>query len=63
LRYNQDEVIPVSENVKWNRFIDAILRDVSETEKAIMNGTASVYSTPDELFAAWNEEDECESVR
>ena len=42
------------------REVDAILRDVSETEKAIENGTAIVYSTPDELFTAWDKEDECE---
>ncbi|MCL2321883.1 MAG: hypothetical protein FWC47_07230 [Oscillospiraceae bacterium] len=41
-----------------NTTLNDIISDVSETEKAIKNGTIVVYKTPDELFAAWDREDE-----
>jgi hypothetical protein len=37
---------------------DALLRDFAETEAAVQNGTAIIYSTPEDLFAAWDAEDE-----
>ncbi len=50
--------LPLTEVIAEPGYAEAILRDVSETEESIRNGTAKVYKTPDELFAAWNKEDE-----
>jgi DNA-damage-inducible protein J len=48
--------LPIAEIIAEPAYAEAVLRDVSETEKSIRDGTAKVYSTPDELFAAWDEE-------
>jgi len=49
--------LPLAEVIAEPAYADVILRDVFETEKAIKNGTAIVYKTPDELFAAWDDDD------
>ena len=48
--------LPIAEIIAEPAFTDTILNDVSETEKAIRNGTATIYDTPDLLFAAWDED-------
>jgi DNA-damage-inducible protein J len=50
--------LPLTEVIAEPAYVDAILRDVNETEKAIRNGTATIYKTPDELFIAWDKDDE-----
>jgi len=50
--------LPLAEVIAEPAYADAVLRDVYELEKEIKNGTATVYKTPDELFAAWDKEDE-----
>ena len=50
--------LPISEIIAEPAFADELLKDVSETEEAIRNGTATIYKTPDQLFSAWEEEDD-----
>ena len=50
--------LPIAEVIAEPSYAEALLRDVWETEEAIKNGTAKIYNTPDELFAAWNGEDD-----
>ena len=50
--------LPISEIIAEPTYADTLLRDISETEKAIGNGTAIIYKTPDELFAAWEKDGE-----
>ena len=50
--------LPIAEVIAEPSYADAILNDVNETEKAIRDGKAIIYETPDSLFAAWKEEDE-----
>ena len=50
--------LPIAEVIAEPAYADMLLRDVAETENAIRNGMAAVYQTPDELFAAWEEDDE-----
>ena len=50
--------LPITEVIAEPSYAEALLRDVWETEEAIKNGTATIYNTPDELFAAWNEDDD-----
>jgi hypothetical protein len=35
--------LPLTEVIAEPAYVDAILRDVNETEKAIRNGTATIY--------------------
>jgi DNA-damage-inducible protein J len=49
--------LPIAEVIAEPAYADAVLRDVRETERAVREGTATVYETPDALFAAWEEED------
>jgi len=50
--------LPIAEVVAEPAYADAVLRDVTETENAIRRGTATVYENPDDLFAAWEKDDE-----
>ena len=50
--------LPITEVIAEPSYAESLLRDVRETEDAIKNGTATIYNTPDELFAAWNEDDD-----
>ena len=50
--------LPLAEVIAEPAYAEKVLQDVAETEKALREGTATVYKTPDELFAAWNKEDE-----
>ena len=50
--------LPLTEVIAEPAYAEKVLQDVAETEKAIREGTATVYKTPDELFAAWDKEDE-----
>ncbi len=49
--------LPLTEVVAEPMYAEAVLRDVAETEKSIRNGAATIYQSPDELFAAWDKED------
>ena len=48
--------LPISEVIAEPAYMDALLRDAAEIDAAIANGTAKIYSTPEELFKAWNSE-------
>ena len=50
--------LPIGEVVAEPDYADALLRDAAEIDAAIANGTAKIYATPDELFAAWKSENE-----
>ena len=45
--------LPINEVIAEPAYADLLLRDAEEIDAAIANGTAKIYSTPDELFAAW----------
>ena len=45
--------LPISEVIAEPIYAGALLRDAAEIDAAITKGTAKVYATPDELFAAW----------
>ena len=45
--------LPIYEVIAEPAYADALLRDAAEIDAAIANGTAEIYATPDELFAAW----------
>jgi len=48
--------LPLTEIVAEPYYADLLLRDAEETDKALENGTATIYNTPDELFASWENE-------
>jgi DNA-damage-inducible protein J len=50
--------LPITEVIAEPAYANAVLRDVFETENAIKKGTATVYKTADELFAAWEKNNE-----
>ena len=45
--------LPINEVIAEPAYADVLLRDAEEIDAAIADGTAKIYSTPDELFAAW----------
>jgi DNA-damage-inducible protein J len=49
--------LPIGEVIAEPFFAGALLRDATEIDTAITDGTAKVYATPDELFAAWEMEE------
>ena len=42
--------LPITEVIAEPAYADALLRDVSETETAIVNGTAKIYDTHADLL-------------
>ena len=48
--------LPIDEVIAEPYYADVLLRDAAEIDAAIANGTAKIYATPDELFAAWETE-------
>jgi len=49
--------LPIAEVVALPHYADILLRDAAETDAAIANGSAAIYSTPDALFKAWESEE------
>jgi DNA-damage-inducible protein J len=49
--------LPIAEVVALPQYADILLRDAAETDVAISNGTAEIYTTPGELFKAWESEE------
>ena len=45
--------LPLTEIVAEPLFADILLHDAEEIDIALNNGTATVYNTPEELFASW----------
>jgi hypothetical protein len=41
---------------KYEDIYSGIAEEIAETEKAIQDGTAVIYDTPDDLFKSWREE-------
>ena len=48
--------LPISEIIAEPAYVNALLKDVFETEEAIRKGTAKIFKTPDQLFSTWNKE-------
>jgi len=48
--------LPLTEVVAEPLYANALLRDAEEIDIALNNGTATVYNTPEELFASWENE-------
>ena len=48
--------LPISEVIAEPIYTEALLRDADEIDLAIINGTAKIYETPDELFKTWQNE-------
>jgi len=48
--------LPINEVIAEPNYAEALLSDATEIDAAIANGTAKTYTTPDELFAAWESE-------
>jgi len=47
--------LPLTEIVAEPLFADILLHDAEEIDMALNNGTATVYNTPEELFASWED--------
>ena len=45
--------LPLTEIVAEPLYTEMLLRDAEEIDMAIEEGTATVYDTPEELFASW----------
>jgi len=45
--------LPISEVIAEPAYADALLRDAAEIDTEIVNGTAKVYTTPEEMFKSW----------
>ena len=45
--------LPINEVIAEPAYADVLLRDAEEIDAAIADGTATIYSTPDEMFTAW----------
>jgi len=45
--------LPLTEVIAEPAYADILLRDAEEIDKELVNGTATVYDTPEELFASW----------
>ncbi|MCL2343756.1 MAG: type II toxin-antitoxin system RelB/DinJ family antitoxin [Firmicutes bacterium] len=50
--------LPISEVIAEPAYADMLLRDADKIDAAIAKGTAKLYKTPDELFAAWEKQNE-----
>jgi len=46
--------LPLTEIIAEPFYADTILRDAQEVDEALNNGTAVIYNSPEELFAAWD---------
>jgi len=49
--------LPINEVIAEPSYANALLRDAIETDATIANGTAKVYSTPNEMFEEWENEE------
>ena len=49
--------LPIAEVVALPQYADMLLRDAAETDTAIANGAAEIYTTPGELFKSWEREE------
>jgi len=47
--------LPISEIIAEPVYAAALLLDAAEMDAALTSGTAKIYETPDELFAAWED--------
>ena len=48
--------LPINEIISEPVYTDALLSDAAEIDASISNGTAYIYETPEDLFAAWENE-------
>jgi len=49
--------LPINEVIAEPSYTELLLRDAAEIDNEIMNGTAKIYATPNELFKAWESEE------
>ena len=45
--------LPLTEIIAEPAYADILLRDAEEIDKALADETATVYDTPEDLFASW----------
>jgi len=45
--------LPINEVIAEPAYVNILLRDAAEIDKEIMNGTAKIHTTPDEMFKTW----------
>ena len=45
--------LPINEVIAEPAYAEILLRDAAKIDAAIADGTAKIYATPDEMFAAW----------
>jgi len=48
--------LPINDVITEPHYVNSLLNDAFEIDTEIMNGTAKIYSTPDELFKEWVDE-------
>jgi len=48
--------LPISEVIAEPSYAYTLLCDAAQVDDAIANGTAIIYSTPEELFKSWENE-------
>lgn len=48
--------LPINEIIAEQSYATILLRDAAEVDDAIANGTTTIYTTPEELFKAWENE-------
>ena len=48
--------LPIGEIIAEPSYTSLLLRDAVEMDDAIASGTATIYTTPEELFKAWENE-------
>lgn len=49
--------LPIGEVIAEPSYANALLRDANEMDDAIADGTAKIYSTPNEMFKEWESEE------
>lgn len=49
--------LPITEVIAEPAYAYALLRDAAEIDDAIAEGTAKIYTTPNELFKKWESEE------
>jgi len=48
--------LPINEVIAEPSYANALLRDAAEVDNAILDGTATIFSTPEDLFKTWESE-------
>ena len=49
--------LPINEVIAEPSYANMLLQDAADVDGAVTNGTAKIYSTPEELFKSWKNEE------